>query len=157
MNVQAALDPEIAAMLAAMPATDFTAGDLDSLRQARTAAVAEIPLSDAVVRTDYMVPGRDGDPDVPIRVHRPANQSGLLPAAYWMHGGGYIIGTSAMDDQRFDTWCVRHNCVGISVEYRLAPETPYPGPLEDCYAGLHHGGRHRRLPRRGRGLRHAPP
>jgi acetyl esterase/lipase len=136
MDAQMALDPEIAALLASMPATDFTSADLNALRQARIAAVAEIPLSNAVVRTDYMVPGRDGAPDVPVRVHRPVNPSGPLPAVYWMHGGGYIIGTYAMDDQRFDAWCVRHNCVGISVDYRLAPETPYPGPLEDCYAGL---------------------
>jgi acetyl esterase/lipase len=53
-----------------------------------------------------------------------------------MHGGGYVFGTYAGDDPRFDRWCKQLNCVGISVEYRLAPETPYPGPIEDCYAGL---------------------
>ncbi len=41
-----------------------------------------------------------------------------------------------MDDVKFDVWCPRFDIVGVSVEYRLAPETQYPGPLEDCYAGL---------------------
>ena len=40
------------------------------------------------------------------------------------------------DDPRFDGWCPRYGCIGASVQYRLAPETPYPGPLDDCYAGL---------------------
>ncbi len=55
---------------------------------------------------------------------------------YSMHGGGYVIGSYTMDDLLFDRWCPALGVVGISVEYRLAPETPYPGPIEDCYAGL---------------------
>jgi acetyl esterase/lipase len=41
-----------------------------------------------------------------------------------------------MDDAGFDMWCPRLRYIGVSVEYRLAPETPYPGPLDDCYAAL---------------------
>jgi acetyl esterase/lipase len=47
-----------------------------------------------------------------------------------------VLGTYDMDDVRFDSWCPTLGIVGASVEYRLAPETPYPGPLEDCYRGL---------------------
>ena len=38
-----------------------------------------------------------------------------------------------MDDAKFDRWCPEYGIVGVSVEYRLSPETAYPGPLEDCY------------------------
>jgi acetyl esterase/lipase len=86
-----------------------------------------------VVRTDHAIAEADG---LVVRVHRPVDAVGDLPCVYWMHGGGLVMGTYVTDDLRFDRWCPRHNCVGVSVEYRLAPETPYPGPIEDCYAGL---------------------
>ena len=53
-----------------------------------------------------------------------------------MHGGGYVVGDYSMDDQMFDDLCPKLGMVGVSVDYRLAPDTPYPGPLEDCYRGL---------------------
>jgi acetyl esterase/lipase len=93
----------------------------------------DVPLSDAVERSDHVVAG---DPDVTVRVHRPKALDGALPCVYSMHGGGYVIGTYAVDDAQFDQLCPKLGVVGVSVDYRLAPETPYPGPLEDCYRGL---------------------
>lgn len=137
MDASALLDPEIAEALAGMPSFDgFTPEQLPALRAQREAMLAQVQLSDAVERRDIAVPGPPGAPDVVIRVHRPKGAAGLLPALYHMHGGGYVFGSRAMDDLRFDRWCPALSCVGISVEYRLAPDTPYPGPLEDCYAGL---------------------
>jgi acetyl esterase/lipase len=138
MNVDALLDPEIAGALRALPAFEggYTAESLPALRARSAARMAGIQLSDAVERTDVSVPGRDGAPEVLLRIHRPKGAAGPLPCVYSIHGGGYISGSYAADDLRFDRWCPELNCVGVSVEYRLAPETPYPGPLEDCYAGL---------------------
>ena len=96
----------------------------------------EIPtgdLSHDVVRTEHVVPG---DPPVLVRVHRASHATGPLPCIYSMHGGGYVMGNYSMDDEMFDLLCPRLGVVGVSVEYRLAPETPYPGGLEDCYRGL---------------------
>jgi acetyl esterase/lipase len=108
------------------------------MREARKAQleIMRRQLSDRVERTEYNAPAADGAPDVTFRFHRPKDATGELPCVYFMHGGGYVFGSSEMDDLRFDRWCQELNCAGISVEYRLAPETPYPGPLEDCYAGL---------------------
>ncbi len=139
MNVEALMDPEIAEALANMPMMDgFAFDQLPAMREQRAGQIAimQAQLSDRVERTDHLVPGAAGDPDVPIRVHRPVGATGDLPCVYFMHGGGYVFGTHVMDDLRFDRWCTQLNCVGVSVEYRLAPETPYPGPLEDSYAGL---------------------
>jgi len=77
-----------------------------------------------------------GEPEIPVRVHRPKDAVGPLPCLYSIHGGGYIIGSYDMDDGFFDRVSPKVGLVGVSVEYRLAPETPYPGPLEDCYRGL---------------------
>jgi triacylglycerol lipase len=108
----------------------ITAEFLSTIREA---SFGGVPLSDAVLRTDHVVPG---NPSIPVRVHRPAGVDGMLPGIFTIHGGGYVIGSYDMDDSLHDQWCPQLGTVGISVEYRLSPETPYPGPIEDCYAAL---------------------
>jgi acetyl esterase/lipase len=129
VNVKDLLDPEIEPFISAIP---FEALD-ESMLPAIRAAKVEVPLSDDVARADREVPG---DPPVPVRVHRAKDAEGLLPCVYSIHGGGYVLGSYDMDDMMFDRWCPTYNIVGVSVEYRLSPETSYPGPLDDCYAGL---------------------
>jgi acetyl esterase/lipase len=123
------LDPAFVAAAELLPFDDL---DVDALAMVRGFAMAA-ELSEAVVRTDHRVPG---DPEVPLRVHRARGADGSLPCVYSMHGGGYVMGTYDMDDARFDAWCPALGIVGVSVEYRLAPEFPYPAPLDDCYRGL---------------------
>ena len=134
----ASLDPEVAAALAALPfdigaalgnLTDETIGEV----RAAMSQMPVPPLTDKVLRTDHEIPGSGG---VVVRVHRPVDVKGPLPCVYWMHGGGLVLGDYAGDDARFDVWCPQLACVGVSVQYRLSPETKYPGPLDDCYAGL---------------------
>jgi acetyl esterase/lipase len=123
------LHPEIAKAIEAMPFMEMnseTAAMINSISFER-------PLSDAVSRVDHVVAG---DPEISVRVHRANGADGSLPCLYSMHGGGYVIGSYALDDVLFDQLCASLDMVGVSVEYRLAPGTPYPGPLEDCYRGL---------------------
>ncbi len=134
LDVTPLLDPEIATVLAALPLGLGMLSD-EMLPKIRAAGLLRptVDLSDAVARSDHDIPGRPG---VSVRVHRPKSATGDLPCIYWMHGGGLILGTNKGDDARFDRWCQLLNCVGVSVEYRLAPESKYPEPLEDCYEGL---------------------
>jgi acetyl esterase/lipase len=90
-----------------------------------------VELSTTVERADHAV-----NADVVVRVHRPVSLTAPAACLYSIHGGGYVLGSYAMDDMPLDRYCNEFGCVGVSVEYRLSPETPYPGPLEDCYAGL---------------------
>ena len=139
LDVRSLLDPQIAEGLAAFP-IDLSLLSVEMLPRSARASPPRPQGScspDAVARTDYAVPGRN---NVSVRVHRPVDQAvdreGPLPCIYWMHGGGLVIGSNTMDDERFDRWCRVYSCVAVSVEYELAPESTYPGPLEDCYAGL---------------------
>lgn len=121
------LDPELAPVIAAFPDLSLTA---EALPMMRGVLGAGAELSDAVERTEH----RAGD--VPVRVHRPKGVDGPLPCIVGIHGGGYVLGSYDMDDATFDDWCQSLGIVGVSVEYRLAPEHPYPIPLEDCYTAL---------------------
>jgi acetyl esterase/lipase len=130
VNVKNLLDPELRPVLDAF---ELPAIDAEGVASMRSASFVSPDLSDAVTRTEHEVPG---DPPVPVRVHRPKDAEGLLPAILTIHGGGYVIGSYDMDSPLLDRWCPNLGVVGVSVEYRLAPETSYPGPLEDCYAAL---------------------
>jgi acetyl esterase/lipase len=130
VNVKDLLDPELAPVLGAF---ELPAVDAEGVAAMRSASFASPDLSDAVVRTDHEAPGES---PVPVRVHRAKDAEGLLPAIVTIHGGGYVIGSYDMDSPLLDRWCPALGVVGVSVEYRLAPETSYPGPLEDCYAAL---------------------
>jgi acetyl esterase/lipase len=130
VNVKNLLDPELRPVLDAF---ELPSIDAEGVASMRGASFASPDLSDAVTRTDHEIPG---DPPVPVRVHRAKDAEGLLPAILTIHGGGYVIGSYDMDSPLLDRWCPDLGVVGVSVEYRLAPETSYPGPLEDCYAAL---------------------
>jgi acetyl esterase/lipase len=73
---------------------------------------------------------------VTVRLHRPAGLSDRAPAMLWVHGGGTLMGTAAQDDKFLRKLSERTGVAVAAVEHRLAPEHPYPTPLEDCYAAL---------------------
>jgi acetyl esterase/lipase len=73
---------------------------------------------------------------ISLRVHRPAPSERPLPALLWMHGGGYVIGTAAQDDALCRRFAHELGIIVVSVDYRLAPEQPFPVPLHDCYDAL---------------------
>ena len=129
------VDKELLPLRHLIPNLDFGGDGLATMRAAqgeffRSGAIA---LSTTVERVDYVV---SADPHVVVRVHRPVALAAPAACIYSIHGGGYVIGSYEMDDFFLDRYCNEFGCVGVSVEYRLAPEVPYPGPLDDCYAGL---------------------
>jgi triacylglycerol lipase len=82
------------------------------------------------------VPGPAGAPRVPIRLFTPRGEPRLRPGILQIHGGGYILGSAEISDAENRVMAAGQDAVIVSVDYRLAPETPFPGPVEDCYAAL---------------------
>ncbi|WP_328875439.1 alpha/beta hydrolase [Streptomyces sp. NBC_00287] len=87
---------------------------------------------------DRTVPGPDGDPDVSLLICRPVapKSGGPRPVLYYAHGGGMLIGNNRIGVDLVLDWARALDAVVVSVEYRLAPEHPYPAPVEDVYAGF---------------------
>ena len=79
---------------------------------------------------DRMAPGPDGD--VPVRVYWPEGE-GPRPAFMYFHGGGWVVGSVANQDGTVRHLVRESGCVGVSVEYRMAPEHRFPTAAEDCY------------------------
>ena len=73
---------------------------------------------------------------VGVRLYRPSGVSSPGPALLWIHGGGYVIGSASQDDVLCRRFASTLGVTVASVEYRLAPQHPYPAGLEDCYAAL---------------------
>ncbi|WFB05849.1 alpha/beta hydrolase [Streptomyces sp. LX-29] len=138
-------DPELKLALAALvkePREPITAENL-AARQERDAATRPRPTAEDL-RADgrfevaeIRVPGPPGEPDVTLVSARPSGLVGPLPLLYYMHGGAMVMGNAwSVLPRILREWALPLELAVISVEYRLAPGTRYPGPLEDCYAGL---------------------
>ncbi|MGP0030097.1 MAG: alpha/beta hydrolase [Acidimicrobiales bacterium] len=134
------VDPELQPTLAAFTSgpLDFSADGLRLMREGMAGLLGADPAARpaSVTVQDVTVPGPAGDPDVVLRLYRPAAAPAPVPVLYWMHGGGMVIGSYDMDDHLLADAVDRLGLAAVSVEYRLAPEHPDPAPVEDCYAGL---------------------
>ncbi|MGW6712265.1 alpha/beta hydrolase [Streptomyces globisporus] len=132
------LDAEMAAALAADPPPPTVLDglpyeELAALRAER-AAQPVAPPADGVVVTDHRLPGPT---PLRVRTYRPRTAgSDTLPCLVWLHGGGMVLGSPEMDDARVSAYALEADCSVVSVDYRLAPEHPYPAPVEDCYRAL---------------------
>jgi acetyl esterase/lipase len=71
-----------------------------------------------------------------VRLFRPAGLTEPAPALLWIHGGGYVMDNAQLDDRICAGFSKRLGVTVASVEYRVAPEHPYPASLEDCYSAL---------------------
>lgn len=129
------VDPELRGPLKAIPKLKITADiSPQQLGMLRKLQLPRPRLAEPSV-AEKMLPGRDGGPDVKVFVIN-AKPGEHRPAILHTHGGGYIIGSAASDVPDLQLMAKTLDCVIVTVEYRLAPETPFPGSLEDNYTAL---------------------
>jgi acetyl esterase len=76
-----------------------------------------------------------GERDIPVRVYQPASNA-PLPALVYFHGGGWVIGDLELHDDTCRMLANDAGCIVVSAQYRLAPEHPFPVPLDDCWSVL---------------------
>ena len=110
--------------------------DAVTLKQIRASGEGpDKPIPPTPAVTERLIPGAPGAPQV--RVYMAGNAPGAgKPAILHIHGGGYVLGSARDSRTDIQELVTAHNCVAVTVDYRVAPETPYPGSLEDNYAAL---------------------
>jgi acetyl esterase/lipase len=139
------LDPEVAETLKAIAEQSGPlpppppVGDIESRRSALNAMLAWAnntaqPIADEVETTDHELTVADGTTILARWYRLPSSDS--RAAVLYLHGGGMILGSVPIFDGPVSRYVAHTGVPMLSVEYRLAPEYPYPTPLEDAYAGL---------------------
>ena len=132
------LDADHLAVLEGLPGDLLDLSDLAAARKRWSAFIAQAPapeIDDSIEITDHHAQADDGH-RLLVRVYRRKDRRPHSPGLYSIHGGGMVLGDVGMNDARCAAVAQNLDVVVASVEYRLAPENPYPTPLEDCYRGL---------------------
>lgn len=124
--VSPAINPELQRVARFLPRSPISARSIRVLRLLQTATSKLQDRGGEVVQNGPWS----------VRIHRPTAAAASAPAILWIHGGGYVLGSAAQDDPLCKKYAEETGAIVASVEYRLAPEHPFPTPLEDCYAAL---------------------
>lgn len=132
MNTRHLVDPELLPLVDQGQLGPITNENLAERRAAMAAGFAKLPKP-ATEPGRHFATGADGE-SVPILVYQPPSGEAPHPAVFHIHGGGMISGTAQMTMRGPAPPALDLGCAVVSVDYRLAPETPFPGPQEDCYA-----------------------
>lgn len=137
-NAYAAVDPELRPVatraIPMLSRIDASRPALPQLRERYSGAGAPGPFASPPA-LEHMIPGPAGGPPVKVYVVN-ADPARTRPAVLHFHGGGLISGAARANLRSNQNLASAHDIVVVSVDYRLAPETPYPGPVEDGYAAL---------------------
>jgi acetyl esterase/lipase len=137
------IDPDLAEVLASLPMDPSgNLGDENMIQIMRSTPEilamlgTELPTDDRVTVENTEVPGPPDAPTVPVRIYTPKASDSPAPALVYFHGGGFVIGDMYLEEQRCLRLAADGGCVVVSVDYRLAPENPFPSGVEDCYCAL---------------------
>jgi acetyl esterase len=133
------IDPTLKAVLDAFPLT-FTAADGVEVARARLRQLQAPPEMLPDLRIENLVISHGDLTDIPVRIYWPPGSSieehRDLPVVVFYHGGGFALGDLETHDPVARAHAVGAEAIVVSVDYRLAPEHPFPAGLDDCWAAL---------------------
>jgi len=135
-NSRHLVDPQLLPLLDTMPDIELSEAILPLVRAAPPRFEVEARDRERTAMSTRRVPGPPDAPEVAVTIYRPTGATGLLPCIFHIHGGGYVTGSAASMEAVHRPLAADLNCCIVSVDYRLAPETRFPGAVEDCYAAL---------------------
>lgn len=135
MDMMLRLEPATAEALAGRPAWDSSSVEAARASLPAVAVHHTSTVHDPrVEREDTLVEHDDGPP-VPVRWYRTTTATASAqPCIVWLHGGGFVMGSLDSNDARLEWIAVETGCTILSVDWRLAPEHPYPAGLDDATA-----------------------
>lgn len=136
--MNATMDLDVAAALASWAPVDFVDPAALRARIADARRAAPAAAVDHEVRIGSVLVDRLDGSTVPVRTYRPAGSDGSHGTLVWFHGGAYCIGSVDYEDLICSQLSKRTGASVVSVEYRLAPEDPYPAGFDDCMAVIEH-------------------
>lgn len=129
------IDPELKAFAEAFPRFDISDATLANVREhVDMLAQLEDPRPSGVERHEIQVPGLQADPKVRCLVYMQIKQQPNKPALLQIHGGGMVLSGPEISDSRNIAIASHLGITVVSVDYRLAPEHPFPAALDDCHA-----------------------
>lgn len=137
MTTRHLVDPELLPGLDLIPTLDFNAETLPVIREMFGKPPSSDDGGEAIGGSEELheTTGPGGN-RIQLFVFRPQSLDRHAPALLYIHGGGYVIGSASSMLGATRDLAIACRCLLVSVDYRLAPETPHPGPVEDCYAAL---------------------
>lgn len=135
MTTRDRLDPELRVLFEGPPAKPLTEQNLAQFRVEVDRRRATLPALGIEPRA-FAAPGLGSAPPVQLLVYRPQARAESRPALLHMHGGGMFSGSPQLSPYSSAAAALQAGFTVASVAYRLAPETRFPGQIEDCYAAL---------------------
>ena len=131
------IDPELMDFVDSLPLTDFSDPQRarTGLEEMAAQMAPPMPLDELEIE-DRSIPGPQDEPQVTVRIYSPKQKPDAVPGLLYIHGGGFVVGS--LETEHFGVAAIAQtlNIVAVSVDYRLAPEHPFPAGMEDCYAAL---------------------
>ncbi|THF84180.1 alpha/beta hydrolase [Cohnella fermenti] len=132
MEFRGRVNPELLEGLSLLPALRLP----DDLAKVRSFEPLPRERSPLVRQSRVRMTGAGGQ-EMLLKIYEPEQRpEAELPALLWIHGGGYILGHPDMEDAICEQFVLEAGCAVFSPDYRLAPDSPYPAAIEDCYAAL---------------------